>query len=350
MTFRDYLYRHPLVILQILGWLGYIIIDIFAHVRVGYFFYGQSVSYGIIAFILTTCVSFLSNRNKSSNLPVQLLYFIFLLFIAAVIWNKAYQVLHFQTDKPLFMEVAQLFEQSIWEWGQVSYMALFLFFAWGGLYVSAKWYMTHQVQQKALASALLDKKQAQLETLRYQLNPHFLFNVLNSIDVSILKNDKTTAHNMVKHLSHFLRSSLKEGESDKVTMENEFEVIRNFISIEQLRFSDNLKLQINLSEDCREALIPPMLLQPLVENAVKYAWSQNETGHLTIYASKEVNSVKILIINSKVKEQPESGLGTGLKNAKQRLALAYGTDAYIVTVEHENSFEVKVHIPWEVEI
>lgn len=347
MVLHHFIHRHSLVFLQVGGWVTYIIIDVLAHHRIGYFFYSQSIVYGLAAFILTSCVALLSQKYRSPNIIFQSIYFVFLLYLTSVIWHKVYVVIHFQMDEPLSVKVSQLFAQSLMEWTQTGYMPLFIFFAWGGLYVGAKWYITHQTQQKELNRALLDIKQAQLLTLRYQLNPHFLFNVLNSIDVSVLNNDKTTAHNMLKYLSNFLRSTLEEGESDKVTLEKEFELIRNFISIEQLRFSDALDLQMDLSDDCRCALIPTMLLQPLVENAIKYAWSQKETGHVTILASKQDKSIKVTIRNNKATGESKVGTGTGLKNTRERLRLLYGADATIAISEFDNNFELIVTLPLE---
>lgn len=347
MAFQDYNYKHRLAFLQVVGWITYIIIDVFAHHRIGYFFYSQSMVYGVAALILTSCVALLSEKYRNPNVIFQSIYFVFLLYVASVIWHKVYVVIHFQMDEPLSVKVSQLFEQSLIQWTQTGYMPLFIFFAWGGLYVGAKWYTTHQTQQSELNRALLDTRQAQLLTLRYQLNPHFLFNVLNSIDVSVLNDDKATAHNMLKYLSNFLRSTLEEGESDKVTLEKEFELIRNFISIEQLRFGDALDLQMDLSGDCRYALIPTMLLQPLVENAIKYAWSQKETGHVTILASKQDKSIQVSIRNNKATADSKVGTGTGLKNTRERLRLIYGADASITIIELGNDFEVVIKLPLE---
>jgi len=347
MVLRDFGYKHPLVFLQIGGWFTYIFIDIIGHVSSGYFLYAQSISYGTVGLLLTSCVALLSNKNKSPNTIFQSLYFLFLLYIATIIWHKIFKVIHFQEDVALSIKISQLFDQSLLKWLQVGYMPVSLFLAWGGIYISTKWYLTLQAKQSVLDRALLDKKQAQLEILRYQLNPHFLFNVLNSIDVSVLNNDKNTAHNMLKHLSSFLRNTLQEGENDRVTLEKEFDVIQNFISIEQLRFGDALELQINLEDSCRNALIPPMLLQPLVENAIKYGWSQKMKGHVNIFALKQNKMLKIVIRNNKVIEEVKTGTGTGLKNTQQRLKLIYGDDGSIVTHDHDYYFEVEVNIPWE---
>ncbi len=202
---------------------------------------------------------------------------------------------------------------SLVDWFLPNYEALFVFIAWGGFLLACTYFIAHREQQVRLGVALLQTKQAQLQTLRYQLNPHFLFNVLNSVDVSVLSEDKDTAHQMLKHLSRFLRNSLQQGEQDKIKLEQEFEVLSDFVSIEQLRFGDALQLDMELSDVCRAAMLPPMLLQPLVENAIKFAWSQTEKGQVQVTARKQDQQLVIEINNSKVGlSEKRSGTGTGL--------------------------------------
>jgi len=350
MLVHEYINKYPLVFLQIAGWGCYIIIDILGHAHAGYYLYGQSIAYGTAAFVLTSCVALLSQKHKSPNTIYQLLYFVFLLYLAMILWSKLYRVIHDQGGDPLSTRVAQLFDNSLLQWLDTGFMPVFLFLAWGGFYVATKWYLAYQEKKKELDRALLMTKQAQLETLRYQLNPHFLFNVLNSVDVSVSNGDTTAARNMIKYLSSFLRNSLMEGESSKITLDKEFELIRNFISIEQLRFGDALKLQVELDDICKNSLIPPMLLQPLVENAIKYAWSQKERGSVSIFAAKEAQTLRIVVRNNKAKEALVHGTGTGLKNTRERLKLAYGSDASISISDGGADFDVEISIPWEVHI
>ena len=347
MDLRDYFYKHPLIFLQIGGWFSYIFIDIFGHVRVGYYLYEQSIIYGLAALCLTSIVALLNHKNNNPNVIFRSCCFILLLYTAAIIWHKIYKLVHFQPEATLSQKVSQVVEQNLLDWLQIDTMPLFLFLAWGGFYLGAKWYFAHQKQQNELTRALIDKKQAQLETLRSQLNPHFLFNVLNSIDISVLNNDKQTAHHMLNQLSGFLRSTLQQSDNDKVTVKKEFEVMQNFIAIEQLRFGDALDVRSQLDDECQNTFIPPMLLQPLVENAVKYGWSQQEKGQIDIVISRQAQTLKVVITNSKSKLESHSGTGTGLRNTRARLQLLYGSDASIVTHDRKNDFEVEVRLPWE---
>lgn len=346
---KNYFSKHPLVLFQIVGWTAYIAIDIWVHIQIGYFHYWQSVLYGLAALVLTTSVAYLNSKYKSSQLLLRALYFILILYLAAIIWQKLYQIIHFQFELTLNDKLVFLLSQSVSEWLRIGYMPLFLFSVWSCFYLCGKWYFNHQTQQNELTKALLDKKQAQLQTLRYQLNPHFLFNTLNSIDVSVLKSDKQTAHEMLTHLSQFLRNSLLHTDTDKVTVKQEFDVLQNFIAIEKLRFGESIDINIELAEPTMETLVPPMLLQPLVENAIKYAWSQKERGYITITSELQGQYLVIIIENSKGSDAiKRKGTGLGLTNVKERLQILYGKDASIVKSEDKHSFKLKFSLPKEV--
>ena len=114
--------------------------------------------------------------------------------------------------------------------------------------------------------------------LRYQLNPHFLFNTLNAISTLILDNENRTANQAVTRLSEFLRYTLDQDPMKKVTLRQEIEAMNLYLTTEKLRFGDRLQLEFAVEERALEALVPSLLLQPLIENAVKYAVSPSERG------------------------------------------------------------------------
>lgn len=337
------------MLLQLAWWATYIAIDIWVHVQIGYLHYWQSVFYGITGLLLTSCVAFLNGKSGNLRLLIRAVYFILAVYLAAIIWQKLYFLIHLQSELAFDDKLILIREQNLFDWLRIGYMPLFLFSIWSCFYLCGTWYFNHQMQQAQLTKALLDKKQAQLETLRYQLNPHFLFNALNSIDVSVLKSDKDTAHKMLTHLSQFLRNSLLPSDADKVTLKQELDVLQNFINIEKLRFGESIDIKIELAESTMETLLPPMLLQPLVENAIKYAWSQRERGYITITSELQSQSLVIVIENSKGSGAIErKGTGLGLSNVKERLKIIYGEDALIVKSEDEHSFKLKLSLPVEV--
>jgi len=345
--------KHPLLLLQVTGWSVYLIADLFDHLAKGNYFLLPSLVCSITAFILTGSVAHLTNRLESKGKRLQATFFTIGILIATILWHKIWSIFH--SDTEVLIEMWQQFKDipsyPLSQWLTTGYYPLFLFLAWSGFFVGCKWFFAHQAQRLLLNEAQLQAKQAQLQTLRYQLNPHFLFNVLNNIDVSVMSDDKATAHKMLQHLSSFLRNSLQQGEQDKITLKEEVLVLKNFINIEQIRFGDALSIVTSIDTACEAMMLPPMLLQPLVENAIKFAWSQSEHGMIKITATKQSGQLKIEIENSKADITPmKAGTGTGLKNTQDRLTLVYADDAQLITQEEHKSYSVTILLPCEISI
>lgn len=341
-------YKNPLLLLQIAGWSAYIMVDIFDHLKSGYYEFIPSLIGGLSACALTGLVAVVSGRLAHNPRPIQVLVFAILLYLAAIIWHKIFTIVH-TLEASMTIELNKVLQYSLSQWLQTGYMPLFLFLAWSGFYVGSRWFLAHKQQQIELNEALLNTRQAQLQTLRYQLNPHFLFNILNSVDVSVLSKDNDTAHKMLQHLSGFLRNSLEQGEQDKIALQQEFSVLSDFVGIEKLRFGEALSIDLNLPNECKHAMLPPMLLQPLMENAIKFAWTQSQQGRVHLVASKNGHQLNIRIENSRAQDNSsKSGTGTGLRNTLERLALVYGDDASMTTEDSDHQFVVQLVLPWEV--
>ena len=152
----------------------------------------------------------------------------------------------------------------------------YLLLCWTGIYFGIKYYESLQQQREATLRAATLAQEAQLKMLRYQLNPHFLFNTLNAISTLILDNQNRTANQTVMRLSEFLRYTLDQDPMKKVTLRQEIEAMNLYLTTERLRFGERLRLEYAIEERALEALVPSLLLQPLIENAVKYAVSPSE--------------------------------------------------------------------------
>lgn len=196
-------------------------------------------------------------------------------------------------------------------------------------YLVNYWYETVIQKQKVLeATSLL--QQAQLQMLRYQLNPHFLFNSLNSLRALIIK-DQMKAREMVTSLSEFIRYSLISDQEEEVTIEKEMAVIRKFIDIQKIRFGKNLDVNIDIKPETANIKIPSFLIHTLVENAIKYGIeTSSKPLKLKIEAIYSDNQLIIKIANSgKLVEPPatfennQAASGTGLININKRLANKY---------------------------
>src|SRR6478735_6950310 len=140
----------------------------------------------------------------------------------------------------------------------------YLLLCWTGIYFGIKYYESLQQQREAALKAAALAQEAQLKMLRYQLNPHFLFNTLNAISTLILDNQNRTANNAVTRLSEFLRYTLDQDPMKKVTLRQELEALELYLGTERLRFGERLRLEYALEDASLEALVPSLLLQPLL--------------------------------------------------------------------------------------
>ena len=165
----------------------------------------------------------------------------------------------------------------ITDWFSGAISAMYLMTCWVGLYFGFRYYESMQLQREAVLRASALAQEAQLKMLRYQLNPHFLFNTLNAISTLILDNRNTTANSAVTGLSEFLRYTLDQDPMKKVTVAQEVEALNLYLNIEKMRFGERLTLEFVIDDDASTVLMPSLLLQPLIENAIKYAVSPRES-------------------------------------------------------------------------
>lgn len=195
--------------------------------------------------------------------------------------------------------------------------------AWSALYFGIKYWRQWQAERdKALASAA-SANQAQLEMLRYQINPHFLFNSLNSIRASI-DEDSARAKQMVTQLAEFLRYSLLHNNAQEVALGEEIEAVRNYLAIEKTRFEERLEVEFVVDEAAEKLPAPSFLLNPLVENAIKHGL--NSPGQpLRIRVSAQLrNGVLLLeVANTGSLSNSRDGTKVGLRNIRERIEKIY---------------------------
>lgn len=220
-------------------------------------------------------------------------------------------------------ELAMLFEQSL--------TAASVMLVWSALYFGIKYYLLSQEEKQRYLAAVGRAHQAQLKMLRYQLNPHFLFNTLNAISTLILDQQNTTANDMVSKLSRFLRYSLESDPMREVTVNDEVASLLLYLEIEKVRFGDRLELDVQVAEEVGDALMPSMLLQPLVENAIKYAIAKSVSGGTIRITAARKDDWLLLCVSDDGPglESPDvlevSGTGVGIANIKGRLQELYGS-------------------------
>jgi len=264
-------------------------------------------------------------------------------YVTGVLWqivkNINYWEIYKHGYKPDFLLMYT--QSSLW--------SFYIVLSWSCLYFGTKYYQMLQVEKQNVLKANTVAHQAQLKMLRYQLNPHFLFNTLNAISTLILVKENKTANSMVTKLSEFLRYSLDKDPMKKVPLESEIQALELYLAIEKVRFEDRLTVTFNIDEACQKALVPSMILQPLAENAIKYAVAvQEQGGEIVITVSQFANDLLIEVADNGPGAEIVNGnlhreSGVGLVNTKERLQALY-SKKYSLVVSHNKPSGVKVNI------
>jgi two-component system sensor histidine kinase AlgZ len=191
-------------------------------------------------------------------------------------------------------------------------------------------------------------RDAELKALKAQINPHFLFNSLNSIS-ALTSIDPTRAREMCIHLSDFLRTSLRLGESVTIPFATDLELARTYLNVEKVRFGNRLRVKEEIDPACAECDIPPLLLQPLVENSIKHGIANLvDGGEIHMSAHRNGKAMQFIIDNPfdpECKNQATSGIG--LKNVRDRLANRFGSSGNIEVSVDQDQFRVTLTLPCE---
>jgi sensor histidine kinase YesM len=225
--------------------------------------------------------------------------------------------------------------------------------AWAALYYGINYFLLLEDQIRLRERLESQASSAQLAMLRYQLNPHFLFNTLNSISTLVLLRQTERANAMLARLSSFLRYTLANEPTAKVTLAQEVETLKLYLEIEKMRFEDRLRPHFRIDGETIGARLPSLLLQPLIENAIKYAVTPAENGaDIWITATREGQAVRIEVADNGNGDGTElaasPSTGVGLANIRDRLSQAYGASHRFETRQNEQGgFSVIIEIPFE---
>ena len=206
-------------------------------------------------------------------------------------------------------------------------------------------YREHQ-----LAEARDAAQQALIAALRFQLDPHFLFNTMNAIAALVAEGENHDAEEMIGRLCGFLRSTLTVNPGEFHSLDTELEVLAHYLEIEGYRFGDRLLVQYECSSDVRDAMVPGLILQPLVENAIKYAVKPSlRLVTLTIRAKREGASLHLFVEDdgSPATGSHSSGTHVGLKNVRARLGSLYGEEAQLDTRQSATGFCAMLQMPYK---
>ena len=269
-------------------------------------------------------------------------------YVTAVIWQVIKNINYWEIYKHGWQPEFWLYytKSSVW--------SFYIILSWSFLYFGIKYYQMLQKEKQNVLQANTAAHQAQLKMLRYQLNPHFLFNTLNAISTLILVKENDTANGMVTKLSEFLRYSLDKDPMKRVTLTNEIQALQLYLDIEKVRFEERLQVDINITDDCANALVPSMVLQPLAENAIKYAIAvKEEGGTIAITVNRFGNDLLIELADNGPGAEIKNGNlhrenGVGLANTRERLAALYKDNfSLVVSSNKPSGVKVNIRIPYE---
>jgi sensor histidine kinase YesM len=226
--------------------------------------------------------------------------------------------------------------------------------AWSALYYAINYFVRAEEQADQMMRLEAQATSAQLTMLRYQLNPHFLFNTLNSISTLVLLKQTDQANAMLSRLSSFLRFTLINEAAAKVPLTQEIETLKLYLDIEKMRFEERLRTFFTIEPAVQDALVPSLLLQPLVENAIKYAVTPKEEGaDISVVAQLVGQRVRITVSDTGPGLQPGQqdftlSTGVGMANTRERLLQAYGDDQrFEHYVKAGGGFEVLLELPYQ---
>jgi signal transduction histidine kinase len=230
--------------------------------------------------------------------------------------------------------------------------ATYLLVCWVGLYFGFRYYESLQRQREAALRAATLAQEAQLKMLRYQLNPHFLFNTLNAISTLILDDRNRTANDAVTGLADFLRYTLDQDPMKKVTLAQELDALGLYLGIEKMRFAARLQIEYSIDDAASAVLMPSLLLQPLIENAIKYAVSpREEGGRICVRARVSGGMLHLEVADDGPgmtdAVSPAASHGVGLRNTRDRLQVLYGERGTVWVHNTQPGLRVALTFPAE---
>jgi len=242
--------------------------------------------------------------------------------------------------------------EQAWEsLAEVAFGRYFMSLAWCALYLALLTGEKARAAERREGSFRRAAKAAELRSLRYQVNPHFLFNTLNSLSALVLTGKTAAAERMIQTISTFYRRSLADDPTSDVPLREEFALQKLYLDIETVRFPDRLKAEYDLPDSLAGALVPGLILQPLVENSVKHAVAPSSRKVTITLAAREESGRLVVTVSDDgagaVREaaRQREGFGIGLGNVHNRLAARFGDEASIVSGPTSGGYATQIRLP-----
>ena len=336
-------------ILNLSGWFGYVLaayLGALAHEKPDSYI-AVIVATAVIGFLLTFPMRIVYRRLWSRSPAALAVGIMICCYVLALFWRWLQNMLYFDWVKNAWQP------ETFMDYVGGVMGSFYILLCWSGLYFGIKYYQRLQEQTEQTLKATAAAHQAQLKMLRYQLNPHFLFNTLNAISTLILDRANETANLAVSRLSDFLRYSLDNDPMKRVTLGSELGALDLYLEIEKVRFGDRLVVRRDVETRALAALVPSLILQPLIENAIKYAISPSEDGGTLKISAKVHDDMLLLQLADNGPglgngDATKKSCGVGLKNTRERLQQFYGDhQAFTLAPNDPSGLVITINIPYE---
>ena len=337
--------------LQLVGWSTYSLIAFF----VGPIWYGSSnllwdalvvILQSLVGAVLTLPLRSLFRILWNSSLILRIGLSIVAVTFVAILWT------FLRMELFSYMMPSLVRFDIVKDFGGWFYVSIIVMAAWSAFYYGIRYYQLMEVERDKAQQALLSAKDAQIRMLRYQLNPHFLFNTLNTACALMDIRRIEPAQRMLVRLSDFLRYSLDTPPDQLISLDKEVEMLMLYLDIEKARFGEQMRLDFQIDDAARTAKVPSLLLQPLYENSIKYAVSaQAEGGVIGLRAWLEDGHLYLRVSDDGPGPNASDGefrsrKGIGLSNTRERLKTLFGDNCQFSVGEQDTAgFVVNMRIP-----
>jgi LytS/YehU family sensor histidine kinase len=238
--------------------------------------------------------------------------------------------------------LATLFQGLLWSW--LVYWVIF------GVHQTFRYYQHYLASELRVARMERSSSEARLNALRMQLDPHFLFNALNTISAQV-ECDPRLARTMIEHLGDLLRLSLDARDRQEIPLAEELAFLDHYVAIQKIRFAENLRIEIQVDSDVKYALVPGLIVQPLVENAIRHGISRRASGGTVTVTAERGANLEIRVADDGVGLPPgwtlEASLGTGLSVTRERILGLHpgGNSRFSVRPRNGGGTEVQISLP-----
>jgi len=334
---------------QIGGWSSYVLINTFFYFTIrtkpSPHFFSSVLLDAFVGVIITHLMRILIRKANLVNLDLRRQ--IISMFLTTLVFAFIFSIVVMRTDEVFNLETDMWKEYTFWNKVMRASFGYFLFLLiWNFIYFT--YHYVEKTRKEKLDKVRLESlvKELELKTIKSHINPHFIFNALNSIRALVDENPER-ARTAITELSNILRSSMQSEKLETAPLERELNIVKDYLELEHIRFEDRLKVEYDIDEDTLDQQVPPMMLQTLVENAIKHGISrQINGGKIKIISDFKDNHHELIVQNTGTLESENNTEGFGIVSTQNRLKLLYGGKAdFAIRNVNGNLVEAKVVMP-----